>query len=629
MAPANLSARPVVGRWSWWLAALLALATVALYWPSLKNGFVNYDDDRYVTANLQIQSGVTLENIHWALVHPVADNWHPLTVWSHMLICQICGLNPAGHHLANVILHAVNAGLVFLLFRRLTGALWRSFFVATLFAFHPLRVESVAWIAERKDVLSGFFGLLALWSYASYAAGSAFRSSTGSSRPWYSRPKTSYGLSLLWLTLGLMSKPMLVTWPFVMLLLDYWPLQRIPSQSKVDALQSPHTCSMASLFPLLAEKIPFFVLSFMVCAVTFLVQKHGEAVETIQNRPLADRIGNALISYCRYLEKTFWPVDLAVLYPHPGAWPVTQVAAAAVFLAGLSLAVILFRRRHAYWLTGWFWFLGTLVPVIGLVQVGLQAMADRYTYLPSLGVLILVVWGAWELLRAVPNGSTIMALAALITVVMSGILTRHQLAYWHDSESLFRHAIAVTGPNAVAQYNLGVALDKQDCRSQAIDEYRKVIRLQPENTSALLNLGKDLDSQGDTDEAMAEYREVIRLEPANAKAHNNLGIALFKQGRTPEATAELQAAVQLAPNDAQVHNSLAAALYTAGQEDGAVEEFEAAVKLDPDYAEAHFNLGCVLAHRGQKVQAVSQFQTALRLKPSYREATEQLNKLRQ
>jgi Flp pilus assembly protein TadD len=590
---------------AWLLAALLALATVLLYWPTLQDRFVNYDDDRYVTGNVHTQAGLTLANIGWAFAHPVADNWHPVTVLSHMLMCQLYGLNPWGHHLANVLLHAVNAGLVFLLLRRLTGAVWKSFFVAALFAFHPLRVESVAWVAERKDVLSGLFGLLTLIFYARYTKEKSAR--------------RDYWLALFCFALGLMSKPMLVTWPFVMLLLDYWPLNRMRNAEG----------EFRNLKTLLLEKIPFFALAAAASVVTFLVQQHGAAVETVQNLPVAARWGNAAISYCRYLEKTFWPTDLAVIYPHPGYWPMADVILAAGFLTGVSVLAICLRRRQPFFLIGWLWFLGTLVPVIGLVQVGLQSMADRYTYLPSIGVFILIVWGAAAVTRSWRQRAAFLTVAGTAAIVVCVALTRAQFQYWRDSETLFRHTIAVTQNNSIAHYNLAAALDEEGRGNEAIAEYEAVLALEPNNTFSHLNLGADLAKSGDADGAMEQYQEVIRLDPNNAKAHNNLGIALFKQGKNDEAIKEFQEALRLAPDSAHAHNSLAAALYTQGQEDQAVQEFEEALRLMPDYAEAHFNLGCILAQRGQTDEAIKHFQEALRVKPDYTQAQDKLEALLQ
>jgi Flp pilus assembly protein TadD len=611
---------------TWLLASLLALTTIALYWPALQNGFVNYDDDRYVTANAHVQHGLNFENTRWAFLNSVADNWHPLTVLSHMLVCQFCGLNPWGHHLASVLLHAANAALVFILLRQLTGSVWKSFFVAALFAVHPLRVESVAWVAERKDVLSGFFGLLALIFYARYAQGqnpNGDHKKVGS-KFFFSRP---YWIALFCFALGLMSKPMLVTWPFVMLLLDFWPLNRFSNLKSQISNSGPLEHHRPSLSKLILEKVPFLVLATAVSAITFVVQKQCAAMETMQNLPLAARFENALISYCRYLGKTFWPTDLAVFYPHPGHWPMSVVLLTAGFLASLFLLLVVLRRQHPYLLMGWLWFLGMLVPVIGLVQVGLQSMADRYTYLPSLGILILVIWGADALTRRWMHQAILLAIAGSAWIAVCMTLTRTQLTYWQDSETIFRHTINVTEANSLAHYNLATALDDKGRRDDAIHEYQAVLQTDPTNTLALLNLGDDLYRNGEVDDAVANYQQVVLLEPNNEKAHNNLGIVFFKKGQNDEAKKEFQEAIRLAPDNAPIHNSLAVALYIQGQTDKSIQEFQEALRLQPNYPEVHFNLGCILAKNGQTDEAIKHFQEAIRLKPDYSEARDRLTKL--
>ena len=595
---------------AWALAGLLALAVLALYWPSLQQGFVNYDDDRYVTENPEVQKGLTPETLRWALATPVADNWHPLTVLSHMMVCQWSGLDPRGHHLANVLLHAVNAALVFLWLRRLTGAAWKSLVVAALFACHPLRVESVAWVAERKDELSGLFACLTLIAYTRYAQARSARHG-----PFWTSP--TYWLAWICLGLGLMSKPMLVTWPFVLLLLDYWLLQRCAN----------YELRAATLRRLVLEKIPLLALALAVGVVTMVVQRNGAAVESLESLPADARLENALVAYCRYLGKMIWPTDLAVLYPHPGRWPVAEVILAGLFLLAVSLLVVAQRRRHPYLLVGWLWFLGTLVPVIGLVQVGQQSMADRYTYLPSLGLLLAAVWGIDALIpgrrfRGVPR-----AAAGSVAILLCLILTRRQLQYWRDSEALFRHTVAVTEDNYTAHYNLGVALDDLGRPEAAIGEYQAAVLIRPKFVQARINLGLDLDKLGRGNDALAAYETAVAVAPDMADARINLGDALFTRGKNEEAVHQLKEAVRLAPNSASAHNSLAASLYTQGQADAAIQQFQAALRLAPDYAEAHYNLGCVLAKQGRSGEAIRQLQEALRLKPNYPEAHDQLTNL--
>jgi len=428
------------------MAALLVLVTIAIYWPATRCDFINYDDKDYVTANLHVQSGLNWESVKWAFFNPVSANWHPLTMLSHALDCQLFGLKPWGHHLTSVLLHALNTALVFLLLRRLTGAIWRSLLVAALFAVQPLHVESVAWVAERKAVLSTCFGFLALLFYARYVQEPEVSSQkSGTNRPTFSSFLRFhfYWLALFFTALGLMSKPMLVTWPFVMLLLDYWPLGRFKPR-----------CA----WPLVVEKIPFFVLVAATSIVTFVTQQRSGAVMTDGNLPLGARIGNALISYCCYLEKMVWPTKLAVFYPHPGHWPLGQVLLAGAFLCGTSMLLFIKRGRYPFLLMGWLWFVGTLVPVIGLVQVGRQSMADRYTYVPSIGVLILAIWGGFELTRRWRYQVVSLSVAGSAAIILCLGLTRQQLGYWQDSETLFRHALDVTENNHGAHESLGLGL---------------------------------------------------------------------------------------------------------------------------------------------------------------------------
>ena len=642
---------------TWLIAFFLVLVTIALYWPATSHDFVNYDDDMYVKDNTHVTSGLTLGNARWAFRTDYAGNWHPVTWLSHMLDCQMFGLNSWGHHLTSVLLHALNAALVFMWLRLMTGATWRSLLVAALFALHPLRVESVAWVSERKDVLSGCFGLLALIAYARYAQGGGQKSETRSSKEgrtpnvesmarssvpgsmldvgcWMFgvrvRSSIFYLLSLSFFALGLMSKPMLVTWPLVMLLLDYWPLGRMQNaecRMQNGAASTTHHVSRftfhvsrTNLLPLLFEKIPFFALVLLGSIATFVAQKHGGAVETVENLPLGARTANALISYGRYLGKLFWPADLAVFYPRPGHWPLGMVLLAGGLVLGLSGLVWGLRRRHPYGLVGWLWFLGTLIPVIGLVQVGGQAMADRYTYLPSLGVLILAVWGACELTRGwryrvmplcvVGGGASLLCLA----------LTRQQLGHWQDNETLFRQALVVTENNQIAHKSLGDALDKKGQTDEAIGHFQEAIRLKPGYADAHNNLGNTLLKKGQADEAIGHFQEAIRLKPGYANAYNNFGNALLRKGQPGEAIRQYQEAIRLEPADANTHYNLGNAFLKNGQPDEAIRQYQEAIRLKRDSAAAYYNLGIVFGMKGQPDEAIRQFQEAIRLKPDYAEA---------
>jgi len=639
----------------WLLAALLALVTVALYWPALHCDFVNLDDDVFVTDNPHVQGGLTWTAVKWAFSNTQqADYWAPMMWLSHILACQLFGLNPWGHHLINVLLHALNTALVFLLFRRLTGAPWRSFFVAALFGWHPLRVESVAWVTERKDVLSAFFGLLSLLCYAKAVTSDRWQVA-GSEKivptSFLSRVTCHlspyYFWSLFLFALGLMSKAMLVTWPLVMLLLDWWPLERFKIQGSRFRVQG-----------LVLEKLPFFGLAAAASVVTVVAQKHGGAVISMVTMSLSMRIGNALISYCRYLGKLFWPANLAVLYPHPGHWPLTSEALAGGALLIITVFCFMARRPYPFLLMGWLWFVGMLVPVIGLVQAGAVAMADRFTYLPSLGLLVLVIWSASELARRGRYQVNFLVVAGCGTIILCLGLTRHQLKYWTESEILFRHTLSITENNYLAHNNLGGTLGKKGRIEEAIRQFQETIRLNPDYAIAHYDLGTLLLGQGQFDDAIHQFQEAIRLKPDYAEAHNNLGMALEQKDRINEAIGQFQEAIRLKsdyvkarnnlgtvflnhhriaeaidqyqevirlkPDLFDAHYNLGIALCLNGQIDAAIPQFQETIRLKPDYAEAHNNLGTVLGQKGQIDEAISQYQEAIRLKPDYTEARNNL-----
>jgi Flp pilus assembly protein TadD len=591
----------------WLMAVLLGLITVDLYSPALRHDFVNYDDTVYVTDNARVQTGLSWENLKWALITPVNANWHPLTVLTHMLDCQMYGLDPWGHHLTSILLHAINTMLVFLLLRGLTGAVWRSAVVAALFGWHPVHVESVAWVAERKDVLSALFGLLALLFYGRYAQSktSNFADARASRRP----ATGNYLLALFFLSLGLMSKAMLITWPFVMLLLDWWPLGRFKP---------------GRVWRLVLEKIPFFAVAAAVSIVTFVVQKQGGALEAGESLPLGARAGNALVSYCRYLGKLCWPADMAVFYPHPGHWPLTEVLLAGGLLAGITALFFWQRRRCPFLLMGWLWFVGTLAPVIQLIQTGSHAMADRYTYIPSLGVLILAVWGGYELTRGWRFQVMVLSLAGAAAILLCLALTRQQLGYWQDSETLFRHALAVTENNYVAHDNLGVALVRKGQFDEAIGQYQEALRLSPDWADAHYDLGIAFYNKGQVDEAIHQYQEALRLKPDYALAHNNLGNALDDKGQVDSAIGQYQEVIHLKPDYALARFNLGSAFYSKGRVDEAIRQFQEALRLKPDYAEACDNLSVAFARKGQIDEAISQFQEAIHLNPNDVEARDNL-----
>jgi protein O-mannosyl-transferase len=597
------------------ICSVLALATLAAYWPVTRHGFVDFDDPHYIYDNPHVKAGLTWSGVRWAFQSAYASNWHPLSWISHMADCQLYGLNPAGHHLTSLLFHLTNSLLLFLLFRRTTGALWRSLFVAALFAWHPLRVESIAWAAERKDVLSTFFCLLALWAYARYAEvqsqGTEDKSQKESTRNTQHTtlltPPVSryYVLSLFLFALGLMSKPMLVTLPFVLLLLDFWPLGRLQF-SNLNSHPS-------SLWRLLREKLPFFVLALVASIVTYLVQRSGGAVSSLELVPLHSRIANALVAYVRYLSLTFWPAQLAVVYPYSRHLPAGSVIAAALLLAGLSGLFLSRARRQPYLVVGWLWFLGTLVPTIGLVQVGPQCLADRYTYIPSIGLFLLIVWGIDTLLDPWPPKRLLLSVAGTLALAACLVCTYYQLKYWQDSESLFRHAIAVTRDNYIAHINLGKALLEQGKLDEAAVHFDTAVHLTPNDPEAQYNLGTVLVMQSKPDEGIACFLEALRLNPEYGEAHGNLGVTLMRQGKTDQGVAHLAAAVRLRPEDSQAHYNLGLALLDLNRPREAADRLAEALRLSPDVPEPHYHLALSLVRQDKPQEALPHARKALDL----------------
>jgi protein O-mannosyl-transferase len=573
---------------TWFLAISLGVVVIFLYWPATSCDIILIDDHLYITS-VQVPEGLTWDGFKLAFMTPVGGNWHPLTMLSYMLDCQLFGLSAWGHHFVNVLLHAANTVLVFLLLEYLTRARWRSLFVAAFFGFHPLHVESVAWVAERKDVLSTFFGLLSLIFYANYA-----KSETRNQK----LKNKNYLLCLLFLSFGLMSKPMLVTWPFVMLLLDYWPLERF---------------KQAVFWRLVIEKIPFFILVAVTSIVTFIVQKLGGYTVSIEHMPMGARCENAMISYCRYLGKLFWPEHLAIFYL-PGNWQFWAVAGSVITLTGITAVAWLCRRSLPFILMGWLWFLGTLIPVIGLVQVGFQTMADRYSYISSLGMFIVVVWGVHAIMRNRRHreAASAVGVGALICCFVS---TRQQLGYWQNSETLMRHALKVTKNNYAAHYNLGSVFLMKGEPDKAIEEFEEAIRLKPDYVEANCNLANTLEMKGQLDEAIRQYLKTIQMAPNYADAHNKLGVAYASEHRLDEAIEQFREAIRLDPNHAVDHYNLAVSLGMKDQLDEAIEQYKEAIRLEPLNAQPHYNLGTVLGMKGQLDEAIRQFQETIRLKP--------------
>ena len=614
------------------ICAALALATLAGFSRVVTCDFVNYDDLGYITNNPEIQRGLNWDSIKWAFTTGAQSNWHPQTWLSHMLDFQFYGLKAAGHHATNVLWHTANAVLLFLIFNRMTGAVWRSAFVAAIFALHPMRAESVAWVSERKDVLSTFFWMLTVWAYVRYAemrAGEQVRKRESGSSPSRSLSHflTFYFLALLFFALGLMSKPMLVTLPFVLLLLDFWPLRRVTGDEgrgvNEDKDASPVTPRPSVITPLLWEKIPFFLVAITSSVITFFVQRHGGAVSSLTGLSISQRIANALISYCRYIAKTFWPAKLSVLYPHPGHWPIWQILLAALFLVAITALVIWRMRARPYLAVGWFWFLGMLVPAIGLVQVGIQSMADRYSYVPAVGLSIMLAWGLTELLAPLSRGKLILSIAGGLAAAICLVLTPIQIGYWKNSETLFTHAIQVTDKNYLAYNNLGYFLSNRDDHKgentdnikRAMEFYRKAIEIEPKYEDAHNNLGYALAALGQYHEAIEEYKKSLTLRPNLVEAHNNLGNALSNIGELNAAITEYTRALAQDPKHADSHNNFGIALAMQGKLDEAIDHFHQAVRNKANYSSAHSNLGNAYAAKGQYDDAIREYHECLRINP--------------
>jgi len=618
-----------------WICLLLLAAIFGVYAQSRQFAFVNYDDPDYVTANPHVRQGITADGALWALTSTEAANWFPVTRLSHMLDVQLFGMDAGWHHLVSVLIHAAASVLLFLLLMRATGARAPSAFVAFVFALHPLHVESVAWVAERKDVLCALFWFLALWAYV---------------RGWRA-------LVIVAFVLGLMSKPMIVTLPLTLLLLDMWPLKR--------GLR-------------LREKLPLFALAAAGAVVTIVVQKAGGAV----NPAAMFGLGNALVSYVVYVAKTFWPAGLAVFYPYPERVALWHVALAVAALAAISWQAIRLRGARPYLAAGWFWFLATLLPVIGIVRVGEQARADRYMYVPMIGLAVMVAWGGTDLLRKWPRLRGALAIGAC--VACAGVAWA-QVGYWRNSETLFAHALEVTTDNYIAEHNLGTYLTDQPGRlpeavthleravrlqpelgqahsdlgialagtpgrlEDAIAEFRTAMRLRPDSEVPHINMANALAQAGRLKEAEAEYETALRMQPdapgvkdrmarVTAEMHFQTGVALAKGGHPSEAAAELDTAVEIDPayKDAhktsvalaQTHYQAGIAFAQAGHPSDAAAEFQTALRFDPDFAEAHNNLGVVLSDMpGKEEEAIAQFREALRLRPEYDDARNNLQSL--
>ena len=608
------------------ICIMLALATIAATGRVTQCDFLGYDDPFYVTQNPTVKNGLMTGGLVWAFHGTPTSNWHPVTWLSHMLDSELYGEWAGGHHLTNLLLHIANSILLYVVLMKMTGAAWRSGFVAALFALHPLHVESVAWVSERKDVLSALFWMLTILAYLRWLE---------------VRTRGRYAAALSLFAVGLMAKPMLVTLPFALLLLDFWPLRRLSEGRR-----------------LITEKAPFFALSAVSSAVTVLVQRAGGAMASLVEVPFPLRFMNALVATVRYVSKTVWPAGLAVFYPMPDAIPLWQAAGAAALLAGASWLAVRAARRRPYAFVGWFWYLGTLVPVIGLVQVGQQSLADRYTYLPLIGLFVIVAWGGAELAERLKVPRIAPAVAAVMVVAALGILTSFQVRHWKDNRALFGHAVEVNPGNWLAHLNLsamdaaegrrdqalahglaalranpasadvhqavGVALFDLGRMEEAEMHFREALRLNPLLAEAHYNYGNLLSAQGRVEEAKARYEEAIRLKPQLDEAHVNLGVLLAGLGRLDEAGAHYAQALEKAPGSADAHYNLGNLMLRRGRADAALVAYQAALKMKPGFAEARDNLGTALFTLGRTDEAIAQFNEALRLRPAFPKALNNL-----
>lgn len=570
---------------------LLVSLTIFVFWSVQGNDFIRYDDGLYVVDNPQVQRGLRADGFLWAFTTTHASNWHPLTWLSLMADYELYGLHAAGYHWTNLLLHAGNVVLLFFVLQVMTGAVWRSFLVAALFAVHPLHVESVAWVAERKDVLSTLFWLLTMVSYTSYVR----RGGMG-----------RYLLVLMSFLLGLMAKPMLVTLPFVLLLLDWWPLGRFQTGN--------------ASYRLVKEKAPLIFFSAVSSFVTYTVQESSGSVTSLIHLSFGDRCAAALVAYASYVGKMIWPVNLAVFYPHPGTWPLWQVVASALVLAAITTACILLIREYPYLFVGWFWYVGTLVPVIGFVQVGEQSMADRYTYVPLIGLFIMVSWGAYDFFQRFRSGTVVLPILAIVAISCIVAGSRMQARYWQNSITLFQHALAVTRENYLAENNLGLALLDAHRPDEAAEHFRNALRIKPGYAKGYNNLGVTLAQQGNEKEAISCYLTALQLNKDSGGVRRNLGDLYFRMGRIDEALHQYAYALHSMPQSPDLHNSMGIALMKKERLAEAAQEFRKVLRLSPQHAEANNNLAMILTHRGSFSEAISYYARAIEVKPDYAEA---------
>jgi len=574
---------------------ILLAATSAVYWQVNDFSFVNIDDSLYVENNRHVKTGLNIQNIKWAftVATRITNFWAPLTWLSIILDYELYGMNAGGYHLTNLLLHLANTLLILLVFYKMTGALWQSAFIAAMFALHPLHVESVAWVTERKDVLSTLFWLLTMWTYTSYTR---------------SRDGRRYLLAFFCFVLGLMSKPMLVTLPFVLLLLDFWPLNRIQ-------LSNPGVFFRA-LFNLVYEKILFFVVIVGFSISTFITQNKGDVLPPLSHISAFLRIENVIVSYTKYLWKTIWPFGLTVAYPYPDFLPLWQVITSLIILLLISFLSVYFRKKAPWMIVGWLWYLGALVPVLGIVVIAEQAMADRYTYIPLIGIFIMIAWGIPELLKCLLKKKIFIPVFFSCSVLLMTLLTANQIRYWKNSQSLFEHVVSVTEKNFLAYNNLGLAYQNQGKTAEAIELFKKSIHIKPRYASAYNNLGVALESIGKADRAADLYATAIQLEPEFKNPYVNLAFVLLHQGKPEEAIKYCREAIRLDPDFTEAYILLGDIYAKLGQIKASINMYGKALQLDPNSASAHNHMGSALLGTNQIEKAILHFQSAIKLEIS-------------
>lgn len=574
----------------WFIYVIICVVTIGIYWQVNSHEFINYDDDIYITDNENIKNGFSFKTVLWAFTDTSSGNIHPLTWFSHILDYTLFGADAGNHHLVNVVFHVANSILIFIVFRRMTGTLWRSAFLSAMFALHPLHVESVTWASERKDVLSTLFFLLTIWAYIQYVQ---------------NRQRKTYLLSIFLYILGLMSKPMLVTLPFVLLLLDYWPLRRFDF---VHPSGFSELGSGRSRFPwsLVYEKTPFFILTVFWSFLTFVAQQAQGAVKTLDAFPLHVRLANAVVGYIRYLEKTALPNHLAVLYPHQGMPSFTAILCSSVLLIVLFSAAWIWRNNRPWFVAGWLWYVGTLVPVIGIIQIGHHSIADRYAYIPMIGVSIMIAWGATEFVNKRHISHKVLWMAGFSVLLYFSVFTYRQIGYWSDSITLLTHTVEITENNYRSHYNLGNALSEKGRTDEAIDHYKEAIRINPEYAPSYNNLANALANQGQYEDAIPYFHEAIRIDPESVEAYRNLGLVLSFQGKTDEAIQYMREAVRIKPNDAVAHNDLGYLLLKKGREKEALEHFLEEINLRPDTGfQTFYTIARIYGKNGNIEKAIS------------------------